>query len=165
VLAAIRGYPNRMPQVQVFADVRRSAESMWQELGSFQAIARWHPMLKSAHGEGEEPGATRTLETAKGRRWEERLTETDPAQRLYRYELVSSDLPIADFTGEFRVRDDGRDKCTVVWTAQFTVIEGGEKEVNGAIREFFRAGVRGIEDRYAVRPTRARNVRRLLRLR
>ncbi|MGX9792113.1 SRPBCC family protein [Mycobacterium sp. MMS18-G62] len=154
-----------MPHIQVFADVRRSAESMWQEIGSFQCIARWHPMLTDAHGDGEEPGATRTLETVDGRRWEERLTEVDPVQRLYRYEVASSDLPIADFVGEFRVRDGGADKCTVVWTAQFSVTEGGDKEASDAVRRFFRAGARSIEDRYAVRAPRARNMRKLLRLR
>jgi hypothetical protein len=122
-------------------------------------------MLKHAHGEGEEPGATRTLETVDGRRWEERLTEVDPEQRLYRYDVTSTDLPIADFVGEFRVRDGGGDKCTVVWTAQFSVTEGSEKEVSDAVRRFFRAGARAIEDRYAVRAPRARNIRRLLRLR
>jgi hypothetical protein len=149
----------------VFADIRRSAESMWQELGSFQCIARWNPMLKDAHGEGEETGATRTLETYDGRRWVERLTEVDPAQRLYRYEVVSSELPIADFAGEFRVRDDGRDKCTVVWSAQFTVTEGEEKEVSDAVRRFFRAGARAIEQRYMARPvaTLRRSIRRLQR--
>jgi hypothetical protein len=154
-----------MPQVQVFADVHRSAESMWQELGAFQGIARWHPMLKNAYGEGEEPGATRSLEALDGRRWEERLTEVDPVQRFYRYEVVSTDLPIADFAGEFRVREGRPHRCTVVWTAHFTVTEDGDKDVSDAVREFFRAGARAIEDRYALRPNSARNVRRLLRLR
>src|SRR6476620_5746172 len=63
VVDRLGGYPNGMPQVQVFADVHRSAESMWLELGSFQSIARWHPMVTTAEGEGEEPGAKRTLET------------------------------------------------------------------------------------------------------
>jgi mxaD protein len=152
-----------MPQVQAFATVHRTAESMWGELGSFQGIGRWHPMLKAAHGEGEEPGATRSLETRDGLHWVERLTEVDPAQRLYRYEASSSELPIGDFRGELRIREDGPKKCTVVWTAQFTVTSGDEKNVGDAVREFLRAGVRSIEERYAARPTTAlrRRVRTL----
>lgn len=151
-----------MPQVQVFADVHRRAQSMWRELGSFQSISRWHPMLKASLGEGEEPGATRTLEALDGQRWVERLTEVDPVQHLYRYEVVSTDLPIADFAGEFRVRDDGGDKCTVVWSGRFTLAEGGDKDVNDAVRAFFRAGARGIEDRYTVRPSSARDINAVL---
>ena len=95
-----------MPQVQVFADVHRSAESMWRELGSFQGIAQWHPAVNAAHGEGEEPGATRTLETQDGMRWVERLMQVDQSQRFYCYEATSTDLAIADFRGEFRIRED-----------------------------------------------------------
>jgi hypothetical protein len=63
---AIGGYPIGVPQVQVFADVHRSADSMWRELGSFQGIARWHPMLKVAEGEGEEPGQVSLSHTVFG---------------------------------------------------------------------------------------------------
>jgi hypothetical protein len=165
VVGAIRGYPVGMPQVQVFAEVRRSAESMWRELGSFQGVGHWHPMVKAAEGEGEEPGATRTLETQDGRRWVERLTERDPAQRFYRYEVTSTELPIADFRGELRIREGGPQKCTVIWTSQFAVTTDEEKAVSDSVREFFRAGARSIEKRFAVKPVAAlrRRVRRVQR--
>jgi hypothetical protein len=167
VVDAIRGYPIGMPQVQVFADVHRGADAMWRELGSFQSIARWHPMVVVADGEGEEAGATRTLETGDGLRWEERLTELDAAQRLYRYEVASTELPIAEFRGEFRIRDDRPHKCTVIWTAQFTVTSGEEKKVSDAVREFFLAGARAIEKQHAVRPVAVlfRRIRTLQRRR
>jgi hypothetical protein len=154
-----------MPQVQVFADVRRSADSMWRELGAFQGIASWHPMVTAASGEGEEPGAVRTLEIEDGRRWQERLIESDPAQRIYRYEVTESELPIADFRGEFRIRAGGQHRCTAIWTAHFTVTDGDEKSISDAVRRFYRAGARAIEKRYANRPVAAlrRRVRTLQR--
>jgi Polyketide cyclase / dehydrase and lipid transport len=165
VVDVIRGYPTGMPQVQVFADVHRSADSMWRELGSFQSIARWHPMVVAADGVGEEPGATRTLQTGDGLRWVEQLTECDAAQRSYRYEATSTDLPIAGFRGEFRIRDDRPHKCTVIWTAQFAVTSDEEKNVSDAVRGFFVAGARAIEKQHAVRPVAAlrRRVRTLKR--
>jgi len=141
-----------MTQVQVFADVYRGADSMWRELGSFQSITRWHPMATGAEGDGEEPGATRTLATPDGRRWVERLTERDAAQRFYRYEAASTELPIEDFRGELRIREGRPHRCTVIWTAQFTVTSGDEKSVSDNVRRFFRAGARAIEKEYAVRP-------------
>jgi hypothetical protein len=142
-----------MTQVQVFADVHRGADSMWREIGSFQSIARWHPMVAAAEGEGEEPGATRTLATPDGRRWVERLTECDAQQRFYRYEAASTELPISDFRGELRIREGRRPhRCTVIWTAQFTVTSGEEKSVSDNVREFFRAGARAIEKEYAAKP-------------
>ncbi len=154
-----------MPQVQVFADVRRSADSMWCELGSFASIGRWHPMVTAVTADGEEPGATRTLDTEDGLRWEERLTERDAAQKLFRYEATSSQLPIDDFRGEFRVRDGLPHRCTVVWTAQFTVTSGDEKTVSDTVRAFFRVGARAIEKEYAPAPVAVlrRRVRKLQR--
>ena len=79
---------------------------MWRELGSFQALAHWHPMVNATPGEGEESDETRSVETRDGGKWVEHRLKTDPQQRLYRYEAASDDLPIADFRGEFRVRED-----------------------------------------------------------
>jgi hypothetical protein len=149
---SLRGYPVRMAQVQVFADVPHSADRMWRELSSFQGIARWHPMVKVINGDGEQKGATRTLETVDGLRWQERLTERDTAQRLYRYEVTSADLPIADFRGEFRVREARSHRCTVIWTAQFTVTSEDEKTVSDSVRALFRAGSRALEKQYAAPP-------------
>ena len=41
------------------------------------------------------------------------------AQRLYLYEMTGSELPIADFRGEFRIREGRPHRCTVIWTGQF----------------------------------------------
>jgi hypothetical protein len=138
-----------MTQVQVFADVHRSADSMWRELGSFQSILRWHPMVTGGQGESEEPGATRTLATRDGLHWAERLTERDAAQRLYRYEAASTELPITDFRGELRIREGRPHRSTVIWTAQFTVTSDDEKSVSDKVREFFRAVCRPARDRIA----------------
>jgi len=156
-----------MTQVQVFADVYRSADSMWRELGSFQGIVRWHPMVTEAQGQGEEPGATRTLTTRDGLRWVERLTERDAVQRLYRYEATSTELPITDFRGELRIREGRLHRCTVIWTAQFTVTSDDEKSVSDNVRGFFRAGARAIEKQYAAQPVIVlrRRVRTLTRRR
>jgi hypothetical protein len=154
-----------MTQVQVFADVFRGADSMWRELGSFQSIARWHPMVTGAQGDGEEPGATRTLATRDGLQWVERLTEHDAAQRFYRYDVASTELPIADFHGELRIREGRPHRCTVIWTAQFTVTSDDEKSVSDSVRGFFRAGARAIERQYAAQPVTVlrRRVRTLTR--
>jgi len=124
-------------------------------------------MVTGAAGEGEEPGATRTLVTRDGRRWVERLTERDAAQRFYRYEVASSELPIADFRGELRIREGRPHRCTVIWTAQFTVTSGDEKTVSDSVREFFRAGARALERQYMTQPVVGlrRRVRTLTRRR
>jgi mxaD protein len=156
-----------MTQVQVFADVHRNADSVWRELGSFQSIGQWHPMVTSFEGDGEEPGATRTLATADGLRWVERLVERDTAHRFYCYEVTSTELPIAEFRGEFRIREGRPHRCTAIWTAQFDVTAGDEKATSDTVRAFFRAGARAIEKQYEVKPVASlrRRVRTLQRRR
>ncbi|MET0757831.1 MAG: SRPBCC family protein [Mycobacterium sp.] len=131
-----------MPQVQALATLHRSAESMWRELGSLQDIARWHPMVAAVHGEGQEPGATWTIETRAGQCQVVRLVEVDHEHHVYRYEMTSTGLPIADYVGELRIRADAAGKCTVCWTARFNVTSGDEKAAGDTVREFFRAGAR-----------------------
>jgi Polyketide cyclase / dehydrase and lipid transport len=105
------------------------------------------------------------LETSDGLRWEERLTQVEPSERLYRYEATSTQLPIADFRGEFRIREGRPHKCTVIWTALFTVTSEEQKNVSDAVRGFFRAGARAIEKQYGARPVAAlrRRVRTMQR--
>ena len=74
------------------------------------------------------------------------------AQRLYLYEMTGSELPIADFRGEFRIREGRPHRCTVIWTGQFTVTSDEEKTVSDRVRAFFRTGARAIEKQYAAGP-------------
>lgn len=136
-----------MPRVQAFATVHCSADSMWREIGSFQGVGRWHPMLRGVQGDGEQPGAMRTAETQGAQRQVERLQHVDPEHYLYRYQMTSNVLPIADYVGVFRVRDDGPDKSTVIWSAHFNVTSGDEKAVIEAVQHFLSAGARSIGKR------------------
>src|SRR6476469_3818739 len=100
--------------------------AMRSRCGGARVVPEHRPMAS----EGEEPGATRTLETSDGLRWAERLTQTDQSQRLYWYEVTGSELPIADFRGEFRIREGRPHRCTVIWTGRFTVTSDEEKTVS-----------------------------------
>jgi hypothetical protein len=86
---------------------------------------------------------------------------------LYRYEATSAELPITDFRGELRIREGRPHRCTVIWTAQFTVTSDDEKSVSDNVRGFFRAGARAIEKQYAAQPVTVlrRRVRTLTRRR
>lgn len=105
-----------MPYVEVTVTIPRDADSLWREIGSFQGVGDWHPLLARVDGEGEQPGALRTAETGEGQQQVERLQATEP--RAYRYAMESTPLPVTDYVANLRVQGAGADTSRVVWIAR-----------------------------------------------
>jgi hypothetical protein len=64
-----------MAHVEQLADIPVAPDALWQEIGSFQSVGRWHPMLAHVEGEGEQPGAVRSPTGKDGSTQVERLAE------------------------------------------------------------------------------------------
>jgi hypothetical protein len=106
-------------------------------------------MRAKVEGEGEQPGTIRTAETPDGQKQGERLQEIDPKDHFYRYVMLSTPIAVKDYSGEFRVHDDGKGSSTVSWSNTFQVTSGNEGEVAGMIREFLNAGVQSMKKKYS----------------
>jgi len=144
-----------MPHVEVIARMDVDADTLWQEVGSFQGIGRWHPTLARVEGHGEDPGSFRTAEASDGSKQIERLQEIDPQRHFYRYTMVSTPMPVTDYAAEFRVRPEDEHFCKVFWTADFHVNSGNEAEVAGMIRAFFDAGLQSLQRKHPARKSPA----------
>lgn len=96
-----------MSHIEVSTRIRKDANNLWREIGSSQGVGAWHPWLKTVQGQGEQPGAIRTAETPDGRKQVERLEKLDSRDDSYCYAMLSSPMPVEDYTGEFRSRDEG----------------------------------------------------------
>ena len=138
----------KMPHVEATAEVPVGADALWHEIGSFQGVGRWHPMLTRVEGEGEQPGSIRMPESANGKKTVERLREINPAQHFMRYEILSSPMPIQGFVVELRVADNGDGTSTVVWGGDFQVTSADETKMVGAIQEFLTAGLENLKQKY-----------------
>jgi Polyketide cyclase / dehydrase and lipid transport len=137
-----------MPHVESTARIPVEADTLWVEVGSFQSIGAWHPMLASVRGKGEQPGALRTAKSQDGQEQVERLEAVDPAQYFYRYAMVSSPMPVSGYVGELRVRNNNDGTSTVLWTSDFTVNSGDEMQTAGMVRDFFAAGLENLKKKY-----------------
>jgi mxaD protein len=137
-----------MPHVEATAEVPVAADALWREIGSFQGVGRWHPMLKKVEGEGEQPGSIRIPESASGKKNVERLREINPGQRFMRYEILSSPLPIKDFVVELSVADNGDGTSTVVWGGDFLVTSADEAKIVETIHGFLAAGLENLKQKY-----------------
>jgi hypothetical protein len=125
------------------------ADELWRDIGSFQAVGDWHPMLASVEGEGEQPGAQRVARTNDGQRQVERLREISQEGRFYRYVMESTPLPVTGYVGEFRVEPAGDAASTVVWASDFKDTSGDADGTSSMINGFLTAGLAALGDRYS----------------
>ena len=126
-----------------------AADDAWREIGGFEAVGAWHPMLARSTSEGAHEGARRHVETRDGAHLVERLTEMSPDERRYRYEMMETALPVRSCEAEFRIDDAGDNESLVTWRVTFEPPEAGEKEGAEELRRFLRAGLDNLEARYA----------------
>jgi mxaD protein len=137
-----------MPKVTMSTAVAMNADQLWQAVGAFAAIGKWHPMMEKVDSEGENKGSLRTLQLIGGAKLVERLEEISPTERLYRYSLLESPLPISDYVSEIRVKDNGDGTSTVEWSGDFNVKTGNETDVVKTVQEVYKAGLDNITKLY-----------------
>ena len=137
-----------MPHVEVIAKVPVKADALWREIGSFQGVAAWHPMLERVEGNGEQPGAIRIPESKDGHKQTERLREISPVRHFMRYDIVSSPMPIKNYVAELCVADNGDGSSTVVWGGDFQVTSADEGKTVEKIQEFLSVGLESLQKKY-----------------
>jgi Polyketide cyclase / dehydrase and lipid transport len=140
-----------MPKVTMSTPVAMNADALWQAIGSFAAIGDWHPMIEKVESNGERKGSIRTLQLAGGAKLVERLHEVSPTERLYRYSIESSPLPISNYVSEIRVKESGDGSSTVEWSSDFNVNTGNEGDVVKTIQEVYRAGLDNLTKLYGLK--------------
>jgi len=140
-----------MPKVTMSTPVAMNADALWQAMGSFAAIGNWHPMMEKVESEGEKKGSMRTLQLIGGAKLVERLEEVSPTERLYRYSIIESPLPISNYFSEIRVKDNGDGTSTVEWSSDFDVNTGNETDVVKTVQEVYQAGLDNITKLYGLK--------------
>ena len=137
-----------MPKVTMSTPVAMNADALWQSIGSFAAIGHWHPMMERVDTNGETKGSLRTLRLIGGAKLVERLEEVSPTERLYRYSILESPLPISDYVSEIRVKDNGNGTSTVEWSSDFKVNSNSERDVVKTVQEVYQAGLDNLGKLY-----------------
>jgi hypothetical protein len=91
------------------------------------------------------------LQLAGGAKLVERLQEVSPTERLYRYSIEASPLPISNYVSEIRVKDSGDGSSTVEWSSDFNVNTSNEGDVVKTIQEVYRAGLDNLTKLYGLK--------------
>jgi len=127
-------------------DVRADSATVWSAIGSFCAIADWHPAVGSCTLDGKAP-PTRTLTTRDGATFVELEVQRDDAQHLYAYTFTSSPLPVTRYRSTLRVLATGNGTSRIEWSSTFTPAAGKEQAARDALTGIYESGLTAIKSR------------------
>ena len=130
-----------MAKVSMSVNLPASADKVWDLIGGFNALPNWHPAIEKSEVEGEGKGSVRTLHLVGGGTITERLVQLDDAGRVYSYSILSSPLPIANYTGTIRLKEsaDGSG-CTLEWESDFEAAGAPEGDAVQVVQGIYQAG-------------------------
>ena len=131
-----------MAKVQVETTLQVPASAVWNMIGGFNELARWHPAVVKSEEVKDKGGlTTRRLTLSDGGVIVAALEEHDDRARTYSYSVVETPLPVAGYKARLHVREaaDGH-SCTVAWTSEFEASGAPESEAVKVIRGLYEAG-------------------------
>lgn len=78
----------------------------------------------------------------------EKLLNHNDKERTYSYAITDSPLPVADYSAELKVIDQGEGKSSVEWSSEFNADGAPESEAIGIIEGIFQAGFDTLKERF-----------------
>lgn len=125
------------------------AEKVWELIGSFNALADWHPAVESC--ELSDGGNIRTLRIAGGGEVIERLEKVEAGEFEYSYSIVDSPFPVSEYTSTIRIREaDGGNGCIVEWGSQFNPSGVSASEAEAVMRGVYKAGFDNLKKMFSL---------------
>ncbi len=127
-------------------DLGASGKSVWDLIGGFNALPNWHPAVEKSEIEGDGKGSVRTLHLAGGGTITERLEQLDEDGKSYTYSILSSPLPVANYTSTIRLKESGDGSgCVVEWESDFQASGAPEDDAVKAIQGVYTAGLDNLK--------------------
>jgi carbon monoxide dehydrogenase subunit G len=100
-----------MPSVSRSVDVNASADKVWSTVRDFNGLPAWFPGVAASEieggGDANTAGAIRRLTLPDGATIRETLLELSDADRLCRYDIIESGLPIRNYVATLKVSPQG----------------------------------------------------------
>jgi hypothetical protein len=135
-----------MPQVKVVGTVRASGPRIWDVIGDFNAMPKWHPAVAGSALETRDGATLRRLSLQGGGSILEKLEEKNDGERYYTYTIVEGPLPVADYRSTLYVRPAAdASSSTVEWIGTFRVPAGPEADAEQVIRGIYTAGIDNLK--------------------
>ncbi|HIM07972.1 MAG TPA: SRPBCC family protein [Gammaproteobacteria bacterium] len=135
-----------MVTVNMAIELNAAADKAWSLIGGYNDLPNWHPALKKS--ELSENDSVRTLFLVGGGEVVDKLLIHNDNERTCSYAIVDSPLPVADYSAELKVIEQGSDKSTVEWSAEFNADGAPDSEAIGVIEGIFHAGFDTLKDKF-----------------
>jgi hypothetical protein len=139
-----------MTKVTVSNRVAAKPDMLWQSIGSFGAMADWHPMIEKVEVKGSGKGSLRTLHLRGGGKLIEKLEKSSDDDRRYSYSIVEGPLPVKGYSAEIHVSDNGDGSSTVEWTGEFEPAAADTNSVVKAVEDIYKAGLENLQKLYGI---------------
>ena len=134
-----------MAKVSLSTTLPVPARTVWDTIGGFNSLARWHPAVAKSEETKEGAATIRRLSLHGGGSIVERLEAKDDRKRTYTYSIVSGPLPVAGYEARLQVEEnkDGK-SCTVEWSSRFEPSGASEPDAVKVIRGIYEAGFESL---------------------
>lgn len=103
-------------------EINASAEKVWENLGDFGALEKWHPAFAKTEIVGStnnKVGEQRVLTLKDGGKINETLTAYSASKKTMTYKITESVVPVSHYSATIDVISKGANKSLVIWHATF----------------------------------------------
>jgi len=128
------------------AVIGASAARVWERVRDFDALPRWHPLVRDSRIEGALPpdkvGCVRTFHLQNGDHIRERLLGLSDYDMFCTYSILESPMPLEDYVATLRLTPitEG-DRTFIEWSAEFSCDPSVETDlVDGIGTDVFQNG-------------------------
>lgn len=135
-----------MARVYVSSIVDAPTAKVWNRIRDFNALPRWHPLIRESRIENGEPsdkiGCVRNFRLQNGDTIRERLLGLSDYDYFCTYAILESPMPLTDYLATLRLTPvtDG-DRTFAEWTAEFECAADAASDlINGIGQNVFQAG-------------------------
>lgn len=131
-----------------------SPATAWNIFKTFSQIHTWHPATENTVllvGKDGEPLAVREFQIKGGGFVISELLEYNEAEMWFTYRIIKTDLPLKNYVGEMRAKDNGKGGSIVHWEGEFDHPKGNAASAEenaqtfGLVKAVFEGGFENIE--------------------
>jgi mxaD protein len=97
-------------------------QKAWNTFKDFDSIHKWHPATENTVllvGQNGKPLAVREFQVKGGAFVISELLAYDEAKRWFKYRIIKTNLPLANYVAEMQVKPASGGGSVVMWSAQF----------------------------------------------
>jgi polyketide cyclase/dehydrase/lipid transport protein len=134
-----------MAKVSLSTTLPVPARTVWDAIGGFNSLAKWHPAVARSEETKEGAATIRRLTLHGGGSIVERLDGKDDKKRTYSSSIVAGPLPVAAYKATLHVEEnkDGK-SCKIEWSSTFEPSGASEPEAVKVIRGIYEAGFENL---------------------